>query len=112
MDERYYKAIGSWGGASEPPAAIGVRFLETLDKLAPVAPLMRHWLVRDPVAADAIPLVEARPEMTALVEKGVRLDDDGEPDPDEGYRVFARGGEIESEAASSGSVDIEAIAAI
>lgn len=108
MSEHYYSVIGSWGGASEPPALIGAQFLQTLDKLSPVAPIMGHWLVCDPVTADAIPLAEARPNLTALVEKGVRTDDDGALDPDNGYRAFARGGEIEKEDATPRCVDIEA----
>ena len=112
MKERLYYIRGKWDSDSMSPAVIGARFLDTLDRLSSLkSPVMGNWLVSDQVTPDplsikAIPLMMARPNMTALVEKGVKTDDDDKPDPDLGYWIFARGGEVESEFGRPRSADL------
>jgi hypothetical protein len=93
----------------ESPAALGPRFLDTLDALSRIDPeIFTNWTI--PVIPDAEWLIDqverfgvaaaiektetysleaARPRIAAIVEKNVSRDDLREPDPHWGYRLVA-----------------------
>ena len=53
------------------------------------------------------PLARSRPRIAEWVLNNVVRDDDGEPDPQDGYALFARGGEVESEFGTSRSINVD-----
>ena len=107
MSERSYSIIGRWSADAETPAMIGARFLDTLEQLTPLAPVTRNWLFADPLTAKPIPIADAAPEIVTLIRRGVGRDDDG-ADGRQGYSLFARGGEVESQFGTPRSVDVGA----
>ena len=102
-----YSVESRWTPDSEGPAAIGARFLEFLDRLGPLDPAMANWLWGD--NGVPIPLTKVRPDIAHYVERKVATDN-GAPDPEDGYRLFARGSMVESEFGTSRSVDVHAYA--
>jgi hypothetical protein len=93
-------------GGVETPAAIGAKFLETLDSLSRIDPVLSDWIIADfpnPRSGDpitdsenmkAIPLASARMRIAEIIENYVRRDDANEPDPDCGYHAFAATSEL------------------
>jgi hypothetical protein len=57
----------------ETPAVIGAKFLQTLDTLSQVDPLLATWKVLDRPTLASLPLVDARPRIAAIVENLVFL---------------------------------------
>jgi hypothetical protein len=104
----YYEYFirSQWQGRVETPVAIGVKFLNTLDALSRIDPVLSSWILADfpnPSSGDeitdeqnikAIPLTSARSRITEIVENYVRRDDAREPDPNHGYHAFATTSEI------------------
>jgi hypothetical protein len=90
-----------WHGRVETPAAIGAKFLNTLDALSRIDPIFSNWLVAefpnpssgdvetDPLNIRAIPLASARARIAEIVENYVVRNDAYEPDSDEGYHAHA-----------------------
>jgi hypothetical protein len=94
----------------EDSAAIGEKYLRTLDALGHIDPVLKGWIIWDsncsleeleawadagalePAPVRPIPLEQARGDMTALVEANVHRDDWDEPQPDEGYSLVANNG--------------------
>jgi hypothetical protein len=94
----------------EDPAAIGEKYLRTLDALSRIDPVLRGWIIwqsncsledleawaeagaLEPAPVRPIPLEQARLDMTDLVEANVCRDDWDEPQPDEGYSLVANNG--------------------
>jgi hypothetical protein len=74
----------------ESPAVIGAKFLRTLDALSRIDPLLATWKVLDRPILASLPLAEARPRMTAIVENFVVLDDDRRPEPESGYTAIGQ----------------------
>lgn len=92
---------------AEAPSVIGEKFVSMLDRLSQIDPVLSGWSIwednstldeleawadkgmPEPAPIKAIPIAEARADMTALVEANVQLDDWGEPRPDEGYDLMA-----------------------
>jgi hypothetical protein len=74
----------------ETPAVIGTKFLRTLDALSPIDPLLATWKVLDRPTLASLPLAEARPRMTAIVEDFVVLSDDRQPAPESGYTAIGQ----------------------
>jgi len=107
MSRRIYGLFGRWREDSTDPATIGVRFLDTLDRLSSLGPAMNNWLLLDKATVTAVPVARVRPHMTQQVLNNVSRDDDGEPDPRDGYWLFARGGEVESEFGTSRSINVD-----
>jgi hypothetical protein len=70
------------------PAVIGARFLDTLDNLCEIDPLLTRWNVLDLPARAAQPLAEARLRIAAIVEENVVRDDDDQPEPVSGYKAI------------------------
>ena len=83
-----------WGDDRLAPDDIGKRVLQTLQRLEPLAPVMRNWAFLDRRSARGIPLARASSRMTALVESNVIRDDAGEPTEVVGYRIHAYGWEV------------------
>jgi hypothetical protein len=71
------------------PAVIGARFLDTLDTLSEVDPLLARWDVLDLPAMAALPLAEARPHIAGIVEKNVVRDDHDQAELVSGYKAIA-----------------------
>jgi hypothetical protein len=101
-----YRVQSQWAPDDEGPAEIGGRYLDFLDRLGPLDPAMSNWLFADWVDVIAIPLAKVAHRITYFVERNVSRDEDGTPDPRDGYRLFARGSKVESEFGSSQTVDI------
>jgi hypothetical protein len=96
----------------ESPAALGPKFLDTLDALSRIDPeIFTNWTI--PVIPDAEWLIDqverfgvaaaikktetysleaARPRVAAIVEKNVARDDFRQPDPTYGYSLVAHAG--------------------
>ncbi|HEX4180318.1 MAG TPA: hypothetical protein VHY32_05970 [Caulobacteraceae bacterium] len=91
----------------ETPAAIGEKYIRMLDRFSQIDPVLSGWSIwqdnctldeleawaekgmPEPAPVRAVPLDEARRDMTAFVEANAQLDDWGEPQPDEGYGLLA-----------------------
>ncbi len=100
--EPYYKYFirSHWHGRVETPAAIGAKFLNTLDALSGIDPIFSDWKIVDfpnPSSGDeltdglnikALPLASARPRIADIIENYVVRDDANEPDPDSGYHAY------------------------
>jgi hypothetical protein len=106
--EPYYKYFirSAWHGRVETPAAIGAKFLATLDALSGIDPIFKNWMLADfpnPSSGDpdvdgwnikAIPVASARNRITEVVENYVTRDDFNDPYPDAGYTGIATTREI------------------
>jgi hypothetical protein len=104
----YYEYFirSQWPGRLETPVAIGAKFLNTLDALSRIDPVLSNWILADfpnPSSGDeitdeqnikAIPLTSARSRIAEIVENYVRRDDTRKPDPNHGYHAFATTREI------------------
>jgi len=80
------------GGGYDPsndPDSIGRRFLKTLDALSQVDRIFSDWVLTDHVKLELVNLAAVRSRFGAFVERNVETDDDGEPDPAQGYRLTA-----------------------
>jgi hypothetical protein len=108
MSTQIYGLFGRWQGDSTAPAAIGARFLDTLDRLGPLGPAMNNWLLLDMATAEAtaIPVAMARPQVAEWVLNNMVRNDDDEPDRRDGYALMAWGGEVESEFGTSRSINV------
>jgi len=75
---------------AESPAAIGAKFLDTLDNLSCIDPtIFANWKIMDYPARASLPLAAARPRIAAMIENNVYRNDLGEPRPDQGYTAGA-----------------------
>jgi len=74
----------------ESPAALGARFVSTLDTLTGIDPSAFHnWEIMTYPAAASVSLEAARPRMTSIIEKAVYRSDLREPLPEYGYKASA-----------------------
>jgi hypothetical protein len=74
----------------EDPAALGTRFLGTVDALSRIEPKVFHdWQVMRYPAAVSLPLEAARPRITSIIENAVYRNDLRQPQPQYGYTVGA-----------------------
>jgi hypothetical protein len=100
MSANQFTIFSSWNRRPETPEQLGQRMLMNLDALSGLNPYFRNWqlhdLERDPMEMTdenqreyLFPLEEMRGHMTEMAERGVRRDDDGEPDPAGGYCIVA-----------------------
>jgi hypothetical protein len=74
---------------SEQPAALGKKFLTTLDTLSAIDPIFTDWQIMDYSAIDSFPLAKVRSGMPALIEKNAHRDDWRAPHPEWGYSLGA-----------------------
>ena len=107
--EPYYKYFirSQWHRRVETPAAIGAKFLSTLDALSRIDPIFKDWILSDfpnPSSGDpnidgwnmkTIPIAAARPRIAEIVENYVIRNDFHEPYPDDGYHATALTSEID-----------------
>lgn len=96
-----YAICSKWYGRVEMPAAIGAKFLDTLDVLSEIDPVLKDWkladhpnrksgdLVTDSLNIKSAPVAAARPRIAEIIENYVVRDDANEPEPDSGYHAFA-----------------------
>jgi len=89
-----YSIRSTWKERTETPAAVGGKFLKTLDALSGIDPIFSDWQVFDRRNVSLLPLAAVRPRIAALVESNVTRDDFDEPAPDYGYLASARVGEF------------------
>jgi hypothetical protein len=69
---------------------IGEKFLQTLDALERIDPLFSNWGTSDADnSAKGRPIAPLRSVFTAFVEANVKRDDWDQPDPDDGYWLWA-----------------------
>jgi len=80
----------SWGDRDATPAEIGERLLRSVEALQGIHPLLESWWFTDLVAQEYVPIAEARPRISSLIEQGVTLDDFDEPSPREGYAFLIK----------------------
>jgi Immunity protein 52 len=74
----------------EDPAALGGRFLSTVDALSRIDPNVFHdWQIMKYRAAASLPLETARARMTSIIEKAVYRNDLRQPQPQYGYTAGA-----------------------
>lgn len=102
-----YFIRSKWSGRVETPAAIGAKFLETLDALSRIDPIFSGWLIADhpnqksgdlmtdSLNIRATPLASARLRIAEIIENYVVRDDFNERDPDCGYHAFAATSELD-----------------
>ena len=93
MDYRFFIRSGWWGRV-DPTAAIGGKFLKTLDALASIDPTFADWKISDVRNSSSLPLAAARPRIVSVIEDNVVRDDFDEPSPVYGYHAIARAGEF------------------
>jgi hypothetical protein len=95
MKEPFYRYFvrSGWPGRVETPAAIGAKFIKTLDALSKVDPIFANWELARAFDSPTVPLDEARSDIASLIEDWVSQDDYDEPDPYFGYHPKALAGE-------------------
>jgi Immunity protein 52 len=77
----------------ESPASIGAKFVNTLDALSRIDPIVfSNWEVMDFSAIESLPLATARLRIAAIIDNNVSRDDFGQPEPDDGYSAGASAG--------------------
>jgi hypothetical protein len=115
----YYEYFirSTWGSRVETPAAIGAKFLKTLDALSEIDPIFSGLLLADhpnPKSGDlmidslnikATPVASARPRIAEIIENCVARDDAYERDPNYGYHPFAATSELGGPRVANVSVD-------
>lgn len=105
-----HKIRSDWGRDTDTPDQIGARALAMIEQLSTIDPAMSNWQLLDFVALMSEPLAEIGSGLTAFVENNIRRDDDGEPDPDSGYQLVARGAPVASQYGSPQTTDVTVIA--
>jgi hypothetical protein len=88
-----YFIRSDWKGRVETPAALGAKFVKTLDALSRVDPIFANWQLAGAFDSPTVPLEEARSNIADLIEDCVSRDDYNEPDPYYGYHPKALAGE-------------------
>jgi hypothetical protein len=98
INYRYF-VRGSWlGPANEKPALIGAKFLQTLDALGGIDPLLTGWQftgawqIPEEHRSEFVPLADARKRIAEIVEAGVYIDDFNKACPEYGYSVHGVAG--------------------
>jgi len=72
------------------PHSIGDRFVRTLDALSESEPsIFTNWEITDRPTKSSVPLATARARIGTMVENNVARGELDEPDPDNGYHVWA-----------------------
>jgi hypothetical protein len=95
MTELFYKYFirSGWNGRVETPAALGAKFVKTLDSLSGVDPIFANWELGSAFDSPTVPLDEARSDIASLIEDCVSRNDYDRPDPYYGYHPKALAGE-------------------
>jgi hypothetical protein len=88
VNDYSYDIYSTWPSKPEAPATIAQKFLNTLDSLSRLDPVMQSWIIDDGLSEDGIPLEQARPKITDIIERGLGSGDDGIPNVRYGYGMF------------------------
>lgn len=91
-----YFIRSAWKERVETPAAIGAKFVNTLDALSDVDPIFASWEVFDYRNKSSVPLSVARRCIAEIFEANVVHGDLGEALPDYGYSAGAMVGEFKN----------------
>jgi hypothetical protein len=102
---RYFIRSG-WQKLVETPAAIGAKFLETLDALSSIDAVFANWTITDIRNLSSLPLDAARSRIAGLIENNIARGDFGQPLPAYGYRAHARAGQFKDPRSVSFNVDV------
>jgi hypothetical protein len=96
MKEPFYRFFirSGWPELIEAPAAIGAKFLRTLDELSVADSIFATWKVFDARDVSSLPLTQARSRIAAIVENNVARDDVDKPSLVNGYRISALAGKF------------------
>ncbi|MDR3506842.1 MAG: hypothetical protein P4L64_02985 [Caulobacteraceae bacterium] len=97
----------AWPGRAESPASIGRKFIQTLDDLRKIDPVLGEWGIGDNRTYTGIPLEDSRYNIESIVENNVILDDYGDPSPDEGYHLIGINSRLENPLVNSRSVSFK-----
>jgi hypothetical protein len=89
-----YFIRSAWKERIETPAAIGVKFVNTLDALNDIDPIFAGWEVFDHRNRSSLSLSAARQRIAQLFERNVARSDFGNLSPDYGYSASAMAGEF------------------
>jgi hypothetical protein len=93
-----YFIRSGWPERDEAPAAIGAKFVKTLDTLSSIDPIFAAWVIVEHLFdlrnVRLIPLADARSRIAAIVEDNVPRNESGEPSLAHGYHANARAGEF------------------
>jgi hypothetical protein len=106
MAHTSYDIVSSWPRDTMAAAEIGDRFLDLLRGLSSLGPPMSNWLLIDPSAPRWVAPAETAADMARFVARSTSRDDDGQPDPRDGYGILAKGSKVPSEFGAADSVDI------
>jgi hypothetical protein len=89
-DALHYSVRSSLPPGPEKPAAIGAKFIKTLDALTQIdSTVFANWRIINYARWARIPIATARSRITEIIEKNVKRDDWRRPQPDEGYTAGA-----------------------
>jgi hypothetical protein len=100
MKESFYRYFirSGWPERGDEPAAIGAKFLETLDALSSIDSIFTAWVILEKLfdmrSVRSIPLADARSRIAAIVEDNVPRNESGKPSLAHGYHANARAGEF------------------
>ena len=96
MKRNNYQILSEWRERPETASDVGEKYLRTLDALQRVDPIFSDWgtaTETDWETGDArayrVPVDHVRADVTTFVEANVRLNDWGEPNPVDGYWLWA-----------------------
>jgi hypothetical protein len=93
-----YFIRSGWRERDEAPAAIGAKFVKTLDTLSSIDPIFAAWVIVEHLfdlrSVRLIPLADARSRIAAIVEDNVPRNEFGKPSLARGYHANARAGEF------------------
>lgn len=89
-----YHIRSTWKERTDTPAAVGSKFIATLDALTGIDPIFANWEVFDHRNRSSLPLTAARPRIAEIFEKNVALSDFKNPMPNYGYSASAMAGEF------------------
>jgi hypothetical protein len=101
---RYFIRSG-WHGRMDTPAAIGAKFLKTLDALSGIDPIFANWEIIDARDMSSMSLAAARSQIADIVENNIVRDDFDKPFPAYGYHAHARAGRFRDPRSVGFSVD-------
>ena len=90
-----YSIDSAWPGAVETPDAVGAKFLRMLDSLTRASGCFSDWMSSDEYAGDKQYLIESlHSDIGSWVRAHVALDDDGRPQPSDGYWLVGVSGGV------------------
>jgi len=83
----FFATQAFWGPRRETPAALAARLINMLDRLKAVDPVFDGWLWTDEDDR-TIAFEEIKRDLPAAIDAKITRDDDGDPEPIDGYRFY------------------------